>query len=231
MSEKPVEKTKSNFDLLAEESLKRGSPSGWFDTLYQQAQNDPNKVPWAKMQPHPFFQDWLDNHGQSLENKDASILVIGCGLGDDAQALADLGFTNITAFDISGEAISWCQKRFPDSDVNYMVADLFDLDSNWQNKFDFVYECRNIQALPLDVRSQIINNIANLVAPEGILLVIDRLRDRSEKNPFGPPWALSDEEFDLFVKFGLQQIQIDTFKEGENEEVTTLRIQYQNDKK
>lgn len=209
--------------LLAQESLQRSDPSWWFDVLYQEANHDFTQIPWAKMQPHPYFQDWLNN--LDIVQNNASVLVIGCGLGDDAEALANLGFSNVTAFDVSPHAINWCQQRFPQSTVNYVVADLFNLDSSWHGKFDLVYECRNIQALPLSVRSEVINNIANLVAEEGILLVINRLRD-TEEPPNGPPWALSQQEFNLFTQFGLQETNLTTFFEGENQEVTTLRVEY-----
>ena len=223
MFEKQPKSIRDKVNSLATESLKRSQPSWWFDVLYQEAGDDATQVPWAKMQPHPYFQDWL-NKFKTL-SKNYSILVIGCGLGDDAEALAKLGFSAVTAFDISPHAINWCKKRFPQSSVNYVVADLFNLDSSWQHKFDLVYECRNIQALPLNVRSEVINNIANLVAKDGILLVINRLHD-TDKPPEGPPWALSKQEFDLFKKFGLQETKLDTFFEGENKEVTTLRIEY-----
>ncbi|WP_313934260.1 MULTISPECIES: hypothetical protein [Nostocaceae] len=41
-------------------------------------------------------------------------------MGDDAEAPAKLGF-EVTAFDISPTAISWCQQWFPDSSVNYVI--------------------------------------------------------------------------------------------------------------
>ena len=62
----------------------------------------------------------MTNYKPSASEQKA--LIIGCGLGDDAEALAKLGF-EVTAFDISTSAIAWCQQRFPDSTVNYLVAD------------------------------------------------------------------------------------------------------------
>ncbi|CDN13142.1 hypothetical protein RintRC_6384 [Richelia intracellularis] len=46
-------------------------------------------------------------------------------------------------------------------------------------------ECRNLQALPLSVRSQVIGSVASMVAPHGKLLVITRFRQ--EAAPSGPP--------------------------------------------
>lgn len=206
---------KEKVKLLAQESLQNSEPSGWFDILYEQAGDDATQIPWAKMQPYPYFQNWL-NELQSNKLLGLNSLVIGCGLGDDAEALANLGVENITAFDISPHAIAWCKKRFPDSKVNYVVGDLFNLNPEWNRKFDFVYECRNIQALPLNVRTEIITNIANLVADNGILLVINYLRDNEQELTDSPPWRLSKQEFDLFKQLGLKENQINTYFENEN---------------
>lgn len=65
----------------------------------------------------------------------------------------------------------------------------------------------------------------SLPCNEGTLLVINRFRNPNEI-PQGPPWGLSKSEFDLFQKFGLKEIKLDSFWEGENQEVTTLRIEY-----
>lgn len=56
----------------------------------------------------PSLVHWLvKNLGEGL-----SAVVVGCGLGDDAEALAAAGFA-VTAFDVSGSAIAWAKERFP----------------------------------------------------------------------------------------------------------------------
>lgn len=206
---------KEEIKLLAEEYLQRCEPSGWFDIIYQQAGEDMSQIPWAKMQPYPYFQNWL-NQLQPNQLLGLNSLVIGCGLGEDAEALANFGVENITAFDISPHAIRWCKKRFPDSKVNYVVADLFNLNPEWNRKFDFVYECRNIQALPLNVRSEIITNIVNLLTDNGILLVINYFRDNDEELKNSPPWKLSKEEFNLFKQLGLKEKNVNIYYENEH---------------
>ena len=152
-------------------------------------------------------------------------LVIGCGLGDDAEALAKLGF-QVTAFDISTTAIAWCHERFPNSSVNYLVADLLTLDTQWHRKFDLVLELRTIQALPVEMRSQVINCITPLVANRGTLLVITRIRD-NDSIPDGPPWALSDKELTEFIQLGLQEVRRDLFlSEAGEKKIKQVRIEY-----
>jgi len=207
---------------LANISVDPQNPTGWFEPLYAEAKGDTAQVPWAKNQPHPFLQEWLSINSPQAAEKTA--LVIGCGLGDDAELLASLGY-QVTAFDISPTAIAWCQQRFPDSSVNYLVADLFNLDPQWQGKYDFVFECKTIQALPLNMRSQVIQKITALVAPQGTLLVIARHRD-ADTIPDGPPWALSDAELSQFIELGLTEVKCDRFIEGEQIKIEQYRLEY-----
>jgi 2-polyprenyl-3-methyl-5-hydroxy-6-metoxy-1,4-benzoquinol methylase len=194
----------------------------WFDNLYIKAKGDSNQVPWANMTANAYLKDWLNQHPQF--GKGLTALVVGCGLGDDAEALAEKGF-DVTAFDISPTAIDWCKQRFPDSSVNYIVADLFDLDKAWIRKFDFVFEARTIQSLPLKVREQAMSAVAQLVAQKGTLLVVTVTRDTPEE-PDGPPYPLSLEEIDYFLKLGLQEINRNSYSEKNSRFPKRLRIEY-----
>ncbi len=196
------------------------NPTGWFEVLYQDAQGDTSQVPWAKLAPHPYLQAWLLQQSQPQDS--TSALVIGCGLGDDAERLQEFGY-RVRAFDVSATAIDWCHQRFPDSEVEYVVADLLNLAPNWKPA-DFVFECRNIQALPLEVRSQAIQAISNLVAPGGTLLVVTRHRE-TDAAPEGPPWPLSESELAEFTELGLQEVNRAQFIEGEPA-ITQVRIEY-----
>ncbi|MBE9003431.1 class I SAM-dependent methyltransferase, partial [Nostoc sp. LEGE 12447] len=200
----------------------KSEPSAWFEVLYAEAQGDTTQIPWAKLAPHPYLQDWLTNHEPFASGQKA--LVIGCGLGDDAEALVNLGF-EVTAFDISPTAIAWCQERFPNSTVNYIVADLLAIPSQWHQAFNFVFECRNIQALPLNVRSWVISSVTSVIAPGGMLLMITRVRD-TEAEPDGPPWPLSNSELAQFKNLGLYQVEQLVFLESGQIEVKQVRIEY-----
>ncbi|MEH2025754.1 class I SAM-dependent methyltransferase [Nostoc sp.] len=223
MFEQQRENIQLHVKQLATEALQKSEPSAWFEVLYAEAQGDTTQIPWAKLAPHSYLQDWLTNHQPFTSGQKA--LVIGCGLGDDAQALAHLGF-EVTAFDISPTAIAWCKQRFPNSTVNYVVADLLAIPPQWHLGFDFVFECRNIQSLPLNVRSSVISSVAFVVAPGGTLLLITRVRD-TEVEPSGPPWPLSDSELKQVESLGLQQVEKLEFLESQQIEVKQMRIEYQ----
>lgn len=222
MFEKQPQEIQDRVKTLANQSLKQSNPSGWFEILYSEANQDASQVPWAKLKIHPHLQDWLNESSFTTNNKSA--LVVGCGLGDDAEALQKLGF-QVTAFDISSTAINWCKQRFPESQVNYLVADLFDLPSQWNQTFDLVVEIRNIQALPLKVRTEAIKSVGKLVASNGKLIVITRFRD-SDTEPDGPPWALSEKELAQFQELGLKEMRRQVFFEGDSGEVIKLWIEY-----
>ncbi|MFW9263388.1 class I SAM-dependent methyltransferase [Nostoc sp. CALU 546] len=222
MLEQQPENLQFYIKKLATEALQKSDPSAWFEVLYSKAKGDTAQIPWAKLAPHPYLQDWFTSHEPFASGQKA--LVIGCGLGDDAQALASLGF-EVTAFDISPTAIAWCQKRFPNSTVNYIVADLLAIPSQWHQAFNFVFECRNIQALPLNVRYEVISSVASLVAPSDTLLLITRVRD-TEAEPDGPPWALSNSELAQFENLGLCQVEQLMFLESGQIDVKQVRIEY-----
>lgn len=206
---------------LAQAAIAQADPTAWFEPLYAAAQGDAEQVPWARSGAHPQVQDWLDQHGGAGAGRAA--LVSGCGLGDDAEALAARGFS-VTAFDIAPTAIAWCRERFPNSSVAYQVGDLLHPKPEWLGTFDVVVECRNLQALPLDVRSEAIASVASLVAPSGTLVVVTRLRDADGSEPSqssqspqpsppkptapdGPPWPLSEQELAEFGAAGLTERQ------------------------
>lgn len=177
-------------------------PAGWFEQVYTTAEGESAAIPWALMQPNPHLLAWLDESDRPSPSQRA--LVVGCGLGDDAEALAERGY-QVTAFDISTTAIAWCQQRFPNSSVNYHVADLDEFAQTHSQAFDLVFECRTIQALPLKVRPQTITAICQLLAPEGTLVLITNVRE-DEAAPDGPPWPLSESELQQIPQQGLQEV-------------------------
>lgn len=170
----------------------------WFEAVYAQAEDDPAAVPWAQLSPHSLLAQWLAEQGP-LDGLRA--IDIGCGLGDNAEALAAAG-AKVTAFDLVGGAISWAKRRFPESKVDYRVADLFDLPDEWRQAFDLVHECYTLQALPEELIPRAAECLASLVAPGGRLLVIARARDEAQQLE-GPPWPLAPSRIKALAVDGL----------------------------
>lgn len=168
-----------------------GWPVDWFDQVYEEAGGDPASIPWADLAPNPNLQSWLAAQSE-FEGRGRRALVVGCGLGDDAEALAALGF-EVTAFDISRTAIDWCHRRSPESSVSYQVADVLAPPEDWRGAFDFIFEAYTLQVLPEALAHQALRRLTSLLAPGGQLLLIARGRD--DDAPRGQlPWPLSRAE-------------------------------------
>ena len=170
-------------------------PTGWFDSIYKSANGDHTKVFWADLEPSPYLVSWLEKNPINKPSKRAC--VIGCGVGDDAEALSEFGF-EVTAFDISVTAIELCKNRYKDTKVNYVVADLFDYPKEWFEKFNVVYECNTIQVLPGDYRIKARIAMSSLICKDGYILVSCRSRNQGEKEN-SIPLPLTKCEMDEFV--------------------------------
>ncbi len=187
---------------LASAHLQRGDPLGWFDVLYRGARGQASAIPWADLQPNPNLSDWLSHAALSPRAcGNGRALVIGCGLGDDAELLASLGWS-VVAFDISAEAIRWARERFPDSQVSYRVVDLFASPPEWRGAFDLVVEAYTLQVLPPELRMQAVRLIGGWVAARGLLCVIARGREDSDP-PGQMPWPLTQSEVRAFAEVDL----------------------------
>jgi 2-polyprenyl-3-methyl-5-hydroxy-6-metoxy-1,4-benzoquinol methylase len=207
---------------LAAEYARKGDPMGWFEVLYKESEEGKSIVPWADRGPNSGLVAFWRASPQATAGKSA--LVIASGLGDDAEQLAAWGFTTM-AFDISETAIRTARKRFPQSAVNYRVADLFQPPAEWQWKFDFVFEANTVQALPVQIRSQAIQNIAAFVRPGGKLLTI--VRGREENESLGElPWPLSRAEMSEFVRAGLMEESFEEYFDNEDLPARRFRVLY-----
>src|SRR5256885_1552252 len=116
------EKAREKILEIAAKFQERGDHLGWFDAVYSEADGDIENIPWADLEPNRFFKTWAEE--RELKGNGRKAIVVGCGLGDDARYLAELGF-DVTGFDISPTAIEWAKRLNADQGIHFETADLF----------------------------------------------------------------------------------------------------------
>ena len=202
---------------LAKESIERGDAVGWFERLYAEARRGEAVVPWADLAPNPHVVEWLEREAPPP----GRVLDIGCGLGDTAEDLARRGFS-VVAFDVSPSAIDATRRRFPESRVNYRVADLLRLPAHFAGAFDLVIECYTLQVLPPEARAEAAAALRRLPRPGGALLVVARGREPDEP-PGSMPWPLTRAEVEAIATPDLALARFEDFLDREDPPVRRLR--------
>jgi pimeloyl-ACP methyl ester carboxylesterase/SAM-dependent methyltransferase len=193
-------------DRFAARSLAAGDPTGWFDRLYSAGAAGEVPMPWNRAEPHPLLTQWAQ--ARQLTGTGKRAVIVGCGLGADAEYIAQRGYDTV-AFDIADTAIGLVRQRFPDSPVHYLTADLLDPPAQWRRAFDLVVEVITVQALPDPPRHQAIVNVGRLVAPGGTLLVVAAAHDDQGQPIQTPPWPLRRAEVEAFATDGLTPLRIE----------------------
>ena len=102
------ERAQQKLREFASDALRQGQPTAWFDPLYRWADGNISAIPWAAKGVNPNLIAWLDR--EHVNGGGRRALVIGCGLGEDAEELASRDF-DVTAFDVAPAAIEWWSPR------------------------------------------------------------------------------------------------------------------------
>lgn len=192
-------------DRISSAALAAGDPVGWFETLYSTAAEGGVEMPWSRRDAHPLLVRWVED--RQLSGAGLRAVVVGCGLGADAEYIAELGYAT-TAFDVSPTAVRVAGRRFPGTTVKYTAADLLDLPSSWSQAFDLVVEIITVQALPSSLRGPAIAAISDLVAPGGTLFVVSAIHDEAD-TAGTPPWPLTRAEVESFAAGGLTVVRLE----------------------
>lgn len=206
---------------LAAESLAASDPTGWFEHLYVSAREGKAVVPWDHGVPHQLLVRWAEGqqrdpgkmNGREPNRTAPTALIVGCGLGDDAEYVAGLGFDTV-AFDVAATAVRTATERFPHSVVRYRTADLLNPPAEWRGAFDLVIESMTVQAVPTTLRREATARVTEFVGPGGSLVVIAASRDQDDEPTAGPPWPLNRTEIEAFGTPDLQPVRINDIRDA-----------------
>jgi SAM-dependent methyltransferase len=214
---------------LAAQAAGAGDETGWFERLYAEAETGRAVVPWADGDPNPHLAEWAAAADERRAGAGKRALVVGCGLGYDAEFLAELGYA-VTAFDIAPTAIERAIRENPGTWVSYLTADLLALPADWAGAFDLVVEAYTVQPLYGPVRGRALASLSGLVAPGGTLLVIARATNDAEpeRDPGMMPWPLTRQELDL-AGGPLRPVSVEQFLDDEDPPKLRWRAEFHRD--
>ncbi|MCB0407507.1 MAG: methyltransferase domain-containing protein, partial [Bdellovibrionales bacterium] len=159
-----------------------------------------------KNEPHPPFDlgapaKALEDISAQLKLNKMRVAVIGAGKGHDAAFFAKQGHL-VTAFDISPEAIHERKNLYGDlKNLEFIEADILNLDKKYFSQFDLVFEHTCYCALPPKRRNDLVKVWKQLLAAEGHVLGIFFAMDKPNGPPFGgSEWELR-ERFKKYFDF------------------------------
>ncbi len=201
--------------------------NAYFEDLYRDAGGECSRIPWADERPNAPLVAWLNREAPGMMRPGASVVVVGCGLGDDVRELAERGY-DPTGFDISPTAMAWAKKRFPHLAERFHVADVFAPPSGMLRRADLVVEVNTLQAVHPDLRQRAVSGIVSLARPRGIILAICRGRSEAEPHAPAPPFAMSPTDLvGPFASHGWTPTRgVDDFVDEESPPKRCLRVAF-----
>lgn len=149
------------------------------DKEYWDSKWGSNQVGWDVGSATPAITNYMAQY----ENKNAAILIPGCGNAYEAEFLVANGFTNITLIDIAPNAVSKLKEKFAtDTQVRVICGDFFE----HQDNYDLIIEQTFFCAISPNKRKDYAKKTASLLNENG--KIIGLLFDKIFENQ-GPPFG------------------------------------------
>jgi methyl halide transferase len=149
-----------------------------------------NQTGWDLHKASPPLKTYIDQ----LKDKNARILIPGCGNAYEADYLLKKGFTNITLVDIAHVLVEQLQNHFSGKPVRIFHEDFF----AHHGTYDLVLEQTFFCAINPDLREKYAEQMKRLLTPGGTLAGV--LFDRDFEG--GPPFGGSISEYRrLFTRY------------------------------
>ena len=139
---------------------------------------------WDLGKVSPPIKSYID----TLENKNTSILIPGCGNTYEAEYLLEKGFTNVTVIDIAPTLVKRLQEKFNNNpNIKIILGDFFE----HQGQYDLIIEQTFFCALSPELREKYVLKMHQLLNEKGILVGL--LFNKTFES--GPPFGGSQTEY------------------------------------
>ena len=159
------------------------------DQEYWETQYKTNATGWDLGKVSPPIKEYID----TLEDKNISILIPGCGNSHEAEYLLSQGFTNITLIDIAPTLVENLQEKFKNyPNIKIVLGDFFE----HQGKYDLVIEQTFFCALPPTMREKYVVEMHKILKDKGLLVGL--LFNKTFES--GPPFGGSQNEYEKLFK-------------------------------
>lgn len=109
-----------------------------------------------------------------------NVLDIGCGVGYGSALLSDIGAKNVTAFDLSTDAIEYARINFSRNNISFSVKNAEDFSFN--RKFDLITCFELIEHV--NNPEAVLDRVAECIAPSGALVISTPRAKQKKRNEF-----------------------------------------------
>ncbi|WP_396179408.1 methyltransferase domain-containing protein [Flavobacterium sp.] len=148
------------------------------DQTYWDNQYQANATGWDLGQVSPPIKKYID----TIENKEAKILIPGCGNTYEAEYLLQKGFTKVTVIDIAPTLVENLKQKFANNkSITVILGDFFE----HQGDYDYIIEQTFFCALPPTMRQKYVWKMHQLLSDYGKLIGLLFNREFEVSPPFG----------------------------------------------
>ncbi len=150
---------------------------------------------WDLGQPSPPLMELM----KTTHQKDAKILIPGCGSAHEAKALMNMGFNQVWLIDISEHAVEQIRKKLTEFPQKHLICEDF---FHWkEGDFDIILEQTFFCAIPPVMRENYAKTMHQKLKPGGILQGVLFNREFEGGPPFGGHEADYKKIFEPYFHF------------------------------
>lgn len=165
------------------------------NAAYWERRYQDGRTGWDIHGVSPAFLAWA----QTIQDRQASILLPGCGHAHEARYLLEQGFQHVHVLDFAPLPLQRLRQSFP-HEIKEQRLTLHELDFfRLTGQFDWIFEQTFFCALPISLRSEYARHMHSLLSPTGYLVGL--LFNRSFPGPEPPFGGSIDEYRSLFEPY------------------------------